>query len=130
MWNEIKPGQVLLTKNRVLRVGRRVAFTEWKEHIVESVTRVFYVVDSEKHRKDHCGKHHFSKFYFPGVDGAPDKATDPDEYESSMQKVKSIIDLGTIIHPCLEDMVDIDKAAELAIRLRNILDEIESQPKV
>lgn len=129
MWNEIQPGQVLLTKGRVLRVGQRVAFTEWKQHVVESVTKVFYVVNGEKYRKEHCGKQFMRNFYFPGVDGAPDNATDPDEYKFMREKVKVIDSVGVIVHPGLHKITDINKAAELAIKLQSLLDEISQQPK-
>lgn len=129
MWNEIKPGQVLLTKGRKVTIGRRVIFTEWEEHVVDSVSKVFYVVNGDKHRKDNHGKQPFLRFYFPGFDGAPEQGTDPGEYESLMSKVKAVVTLGTIIRPGLEDVLDIDKAAELAIKLKGVLGEIELQPK-
>lgn len=129
MWNEIQPGQVLLTKGRVLRVGQRVAFTEWKQHVVESVTKVFYVVNGEKYRKEHCGKQFLHKFHFPGVDGAPMVATNPEEYDAMILKVKMINSLGPVVRVDLDAIADLDKAADLGIKLQSLLDEISQQPK-
>lgn len=130
MWDEIQPGQILLTKHRNLRIGQgRVVFTEWNQSVVESVTRVFYVVDGEKYRKDKKGKEFLRKFHFPGIDGAPMTATDPKQYEEMARRVEVINSVGTIVRPELESIADLGKAFELAVRLQDLLTEIKYQPK-
>lgn len=130
MWNEIQPGQILLTKHRIIRVGRRIIFTEWKQHVVDSVSKVFYVVEGEKYRKEHCGKQFMNNFYFPGVDDAPLTASATDEYEELLQKAQVISSLHNIVRVDLDNIADINKAAELAVKLKAVLDEIEAQPKL
>lgn len=86
-------------------------------------------MNGEKYRKEHCGKQFLNNFYLPGVDGAPLTATDPEEYDAIILKVKMINSLGSVVRVDLDAIADLDKAATLAIKLQSLLDEISQQPK-
>lgn len=129
MWDNIQVGQKLLVKGAVYRIGRRVVFTEWKEYTVEKVTKGFYFVEGNKYRKDQEGKNFLHNFSFPGSDGVPDRATSESERENIVQQIKLINEVSFIGHSGVESISDINKAVELSVRLKAVLDEIKKALK-
>lgn len=124
-FTDIQPGDILLRKGRRLTDDGNVIFQEWEEVTVESVTRVYYLVSGNKYRKDDNGKQFMSNFYFPGQDDAPEKATPEGEFGRVMELVKKCHGLE-FTNSGLKSVKNLEKRAELADKLRAVLDEIKS----
>lgn len=123
-FEDVKAGDKLLKKGRQIYSDGKIIFQEWQELTIESVTRVYYIVDGKKYRKDSNGKEFMNNFYFPGQEGAPENATPTGEYEKMQEIIKRCG--GLSFHKTgLERISNLEKRAELADKLRSVLKEIE-----
>lgn len=122
---DIQAGDILLRKGRRLKAEGKIIIQEWEEVTVESVTRVYYIVKGEKYRKDAHGKNFMDDFYFPGQNNVPEKATPKGEFDRIITLYKKSEGLE-IVNSRLKDVENIEKRAELADKLRAVLDEIKS----
>lgn len=123
-FKDIKAGDVLLRNTRRFK-SEDGMIREWEEVSVEKVTPAFYFVDGEKYRKDSEGKNFMNNFYFPGQNGAPQKATPRGEFDETMMLYKKCDGLS-FVNPRLNNVRDLKKRAELADKLLSVLDEIKS----
>lgn len=122
-FQNIQAGDKLLRKGRTIKSGIH-RMTEWEDVTVESISKVFYVVNGEKYRKEHNGKQFMCNFYFPGQDGAPENATIEGEFDEFCKKLNQLKGLD-LVRTNIETIENLDKAAELAEKLKQILKEIE-----
>lgn len=122
-FSSIQAGDKLLKKGRTVKSGLH-SMTEWKESTVESVTKVFYVVDGEKYHKENNGKQFMCNFYFPGQDGAPENATQEGQFDEFCKKLNQLKGLE-LVRTDIERIENLDKAVELTAKLKQVLKEIE-----
>lgn len=122
-FSNIQAGDKLLKKSRTIKSGIH-RMTEWGEVTVESVTKVFYVVNGEKYRKENNGKEFMNNFCFPGQNDAPDNATPQGQFDTFCKKLKQLEGLD-LVRTNIETIQNLDKAVEIAEKLKHILKEIE-----
>ncbi|CAH7394067.1 hypothetical protein VCHA53O466_50067 [Vibrio chagasii] len=133
-WKNIEKGTVLMMLKMVIgnstHTREKFQLPVWEKHIVESTTRVFYVVNGEKFRKENHGVQSWGKnFVFVGESYrgyvAPSEPTEQAVIDKFNEK-RSLISKASIIYRKINDVDCMDVAAELSKKVLAVKADVDS----